>query len=528
MSVFTVGMSMPDSMIIGRHEHVDAAFGEVDHHLLHLVLGHLAVADGDLHLRHQVCELRRGVVDGLDAVVHVEHLPAAVHLAQNGVGDDFRIELHDVRVHRQPVRGRRLDDAHVARAGEREVQGARDGRGGERQHVHGARQLPDLLLLCHAETMLLVDHHQAEVGELHVLRQQPVGADDDVDVLLRHACHDLLLLLLRAEARQHLDLDREVGEPLAERVAVLLGEDRRGHEHRHLPAVLHRLERGADRDLGLAVAHVAADQAVHGRRRLHVDAHVLDRLELVGRLVVGERRLELLLPHGVGLERVARERAPRGVGLQQALRHVLDRALRAGLGLGPLGAPERVDRGPGAVARRVARDERELEHRHVEHVLARVRQLEAVGLLAREREPLHAAIDADAVVLVNDEVTGLERGQLGRGEAAGTFRPAPAAPVPGKDLVVGEQRDAGVLPGEAGGDEPDAERGAGVAQHLEQAVALALVVAEHGRGDVVRGQLGEVVLEPLHRALERLRRRAVHDHARGVARRLRPTWRSSP
>jgi hypothetical protein len=46
---------------------------------------------------------------------------------------------------------------------------------------------------------------------------------------------------------------------------MLLREDRGRHEHRDLLVVHHGLERGADRDLGLAVAHVAADQRSIGR-----------------------------------------------------------------------------------------------------------------------------------------------------------------------------------------------------------------------------------------------------------------------
>ena len=53
-------------------------------------------------------------------------------------------------------------------------------------------------------------------------------------------------------------------------LTVLLGEHGGGHQHRHLAAVGHRLERRAQRDLGLAVADVARDQPVHGPRALHV------------------------------------------------------------------------------------------------------------------------------------------------------------------------------------------------------------------------------------------------------------------
>jgi hypothetical protein len=103
--------------------------------------------------------------------------------------------------------------------------------------------------------------------------RQAVRADDDVHLAARFSFFEhLALLLRRAEAGERLDADGEAGEPLGEAAQVLLGEDRGRHEHRHLLAVLHRLERGADRDLGLAVADVAADQPVHRPDRLHVAA----------------------------------------------------------------------------------------------------------------------------------------------------------------------------------------------------------------------------------------------------------------
>ena len=98
------------------------------------------------------------------------------------------------------------------------------------------------------------------------------------------------------EARDHLDAHGEVAEALAERVPVLLGEDRRRREHQHLLAVDRDRERGAHRDLRLAEADVAADEPVHRLRRLEVLLHRLDRGLLVGRLAVRERRLELRQP----------------------------------------------------------------------------------------------------------------------------------------------------------------------------------------------------------------------------------------
>ena len=117
-----------------------------------------------------------------------------------------------------------------------------------------------------------------------------VRADEDVDGAVLEARDRLLLLGGRAEAADVLDRERVVLQALGERAVVLLGEDRRRHEHEHLLAGVGGLERGAQRDLGLAVADVAADEAVHRALGLHVGLDELDRLALVGRLAVGEAR----------------------------------------------------------------------------------------------------------------------------------------------------------------------------------------------------------------------------------------------
>ena len=90
--------------------------------------------------------------------------------------------------------------------------------------------------------------------------------------------------------------ERELGHPGPERAQVLLGQDRGGHEHGHLVAGVDRLEGGPHRQLGLAVADVAAQQPVHRPRLLHVGLDGRDRRQLVGRFHVGERGVELALP----------------------------------------------------------------------------------------------------------------------------------------------------------------------------------------------------------------------------------------
>ena len=121
-------------------------------------------------------------VDRLDAVVDEVHLAAALHLGADRARDHRRVELDDVGLDREAIARRRLDDRHVADAGERHVQRARNRRRRHRQHVDPLAQLLDALLVRDAEPLLLVDDEQPEIAELHVLRQQPVRADDDVDL----------------------------------------------------------------------------------------------------------------------------------------------------------------------------------------------------------------------------------------------------------------------------------------------------------------------------------------------------------
>ena len=95
-------------------------------------------------------------------------------------------------------------------------------------------------------------------------------ADRDIDLALGKIRQRRLDLLRRAEAAEHLDPHRERLEAALERLEMLKRQHRGRRQHRHLLAVAQRLERGAHHDFGLAEAHVAAEQPVHGLRALHV------------------------------------------------------------------------------------------------------------------------------------------------------------------------------------------------------------------------------------------------------------------
>ena len=166
-------------------------------------------------------------------------------------------------------------------------------------------------------------------------------ADQHVDLAGGELGEDAALLGRACEsARPSRTLDRQVLEALAEGQVVLLGEDGRGHQHERLLAALGRLEGGAQGDLGLAVADVAADQAVHRVGRLHVVLDVVDGLGLVVGLLEGEAVLEAARELAVGGEGVAGHGLAGGVRAEQLAGHLGDRLAGPRLDGLPGGAAE--------------------------------------------------------------------------------------------------------------------------------------------------------------------------------------------
>ena len=203
-------------------------------------------------------------------------LAAALEFLLDGGLDQLLVPAGDHSLNRHAVLGRSLDHAHVAQADQRHVQRARNRRGRHGQHVHLLAHLLQPFFVAHAEALLFVHDQQAEVGELHVFREQAMRADQDVDFAGFHLLQNFFLLLRRAEAADHFDGDGKGGKALLESFVVLEGEDGGGRQHRDLLVVADGLESGAHGDFRLAVADVAAEQAIHGLGRFHVALDVGD------------------------------------------------------------------------------------------------------------------------------------------------------------------------------------------------------------------------------------------------------------
>ena len=233
--VLADGMSSPDLDDVGRQQQIEGALVERGHHVFELGRRHAAMRHRVFDLGHDLAQLLAHLVEIGDARHDIEDLTAAVALAHDRLADRHRIVRHHEGAHRQPVDRRRRDDAHLAHPGQRQLQGARDRRRGQRQHMHIGLQLLQLLLLRDAEMLLLVDDQEPEMGEPDILGEQRVRADR------RCRCVPSASSFLTSRAilggdqpRQLRDPHRQPGEALGEAAVMLPRQQGRRHHDRDL------------------------------------------------------------------------------------------------------------------------------------------------------------------------------------------------------------------------------------------------------------------------------------------------------
>gem|GEM_PF-2882498 len=262
------------------------------------------------------------------------------------------------------------------------------------------------------EALFLVDDQQAEIAEADVGRKDAVGADEDVDLTGFAPLDRVGHLRAGAEARQHFHFHRERHQAFLEAFEVLLREDGGRHQHGDLLAVHHRLERGADGDLGLAVADVAADQAIHRLGRFHVAFDLVNGTLLVRGLGVGEGRLELALPGRVLAEGVSGQGFAHRRRLQQPRGEVLHGARGVGFFAVPTTPAEFVQARVAAADADVTRQQMRLRHRQVQARTGVVFDRQDFLLAFVELDLDQAQILADAVVDMNHQLAGMNVGPV--------------------------------------------------------------------------------------------------------------------
>ena len=387
------------------HQDVVAALPEVQHDPFQRPLVHLAVGNGNAGFGDELAKARRHLVDVADPVVDEEDLAFPEQFPPHRFRHRPLVVLADVGEDGAAFGRGCRDEGEVPYAGQGHFQSARYRRSRHRKHVHICAQLLYRLFVVDPETLFLVHHEQAQVLELDVAGQQFMRADDDVHRPVGQAVGDRPRFGRRQEAGEHLHPDRVIGEAVAEILQVLGSQQRRGHEHGHLLAVLYGLERRPHGHLGLADPHVPADEPVHRDGRFHVRLDVDDRLQLVGRLFKGKGLLHLRLPRRVGAERVAGGGGPSLVKNDQLVGDFAHGSSHAGFCLLPLAAVQAGQR--RRLTTRVRAKRVDLVRGYVQLVAVAVIEHQVVALDVADGPLYHAAETGHAVLEMHDVVPGL-------------------------------------------------------------------------------------------------------------------------
>ena len=138
-----------------------------------------------------------------------------------------------------------------------------------------------------------------------------MGADHKIDLPVFQPLAGLRGFLGADEAREAADLQREARETLGEVLVVLAREQRGGGDDCDLLSGHCRNKGGAQRDLGLAEADIAADEAVHRPAAFEVAQHIGDGAFLILGLGPGEA-VDELVEAGMGRSPAPAPAARRG------------------------------------------------------------------------------------------------------------------------------------------------------------------------------------------------------------------------
>ena len=245
--------------------------------------------------------------------------------------------------------------------------------------------------------------------------------DDDVDFSGGQVFRNLFQFLGRPQAADVIHADRKIFQAVLERMEMLQGEDGGGHQHRNLLSVARRLESGPHRHFGLAEAHVAADQPIHGMDAFHIGLDRFGGCCLVGRIFEQEGRFQLLLHIVVRRKGKAARLLTLAVEFDEVFGDILDFRFSTALEILPGLAAELIDFWRFAVPRLELGNAMQGMDRNEHHVAARIDELD--GLLhAPALDTFHqTAVLPHPVIDVNHVIAHPQRIQVADGHLLGTL-----------------------------------------------------------------------------------------------------------
>ena len=187
-------------------------------------------------------------------------------------------------------------DVHVAEIGEH--QRARDRRRGHDQDVDRFALACERKALMHAEAMLLVDDREREVLERHVVLEQRMGADQEIDIAVFEPRQDVGALLAALAAGEDGDVQAGGFGERRDGLQMLAGEDFGRRHQRGLPSAFDHGGGGEQRDHGLSRSDIALQHAQHAFRLAEIGDDGLDRLVLRQRQRIGQGGDDLSCAYG--------------------------------------------------------------------------------------------------------------------------------------------------------------------------------------------------------------------------------------
>ena len=348
-------------------------------------------------------------------------------------------------LHRQALLRGRFQHGHIPNANHGYVQRSRNRGGGQSQHIHLILHVFDDFLVANAKALLFIHNEQAQIFELHILGQQPMGAHHNVNLPILQPLQHILLFLGRAEATDHLRRYREAMETLYHRVVVLLHQNGGRCQNGDLLTIHHSFEGGTETYFRFAVTHIAAQQAIHVPVRFHIMGDFLDTLLLVRGQFIGELIFKFPLPRCIRAEGVSFMLASLGIQFHQVEGQLFQSFLHLALLLLPLAATKVVQLWWLVGIADIPLHPFQLLHRHIQFIISLILNQQIISESALTLQPDRTLIDTHAVIFMHNVVAHLQIR-----EGSNLFPGAPAGlglPIPGTvNVRIGNEHQFGVRP----------------------------------------------------------------------------------
>ena len=129
-----------------------------------------------------------------------------------------------------------------------------------------------------------------------------MGSYQHIHFSCSHFLQGFANLLGAAKATDNAGSDSKAGKAGAQGLIMLLRQHRSRHQHGYLFAAHHGFKGRTHRHFGLAKAHIAAKQPVHGPRLFHIRFDFLQRLQLIRRFLIRKGFLKFSLPRCIRLK----------------------------------------------------------------------------------------------------------------------------------------------------------------------------------------------------------------------------------